>query len=117
MSGDRIINVGSGIYNESIHGNSTNIQGNHINIGQDLSQAAAQIQQFLNQLQTEGATSEEAQKEVARDLATQTKNDPNTRSKLAKLSQYVGDAAANGLISEAVVEVVKTALRLAGLPL
>jgi uncharacterized protein YoaH (UPF0181 family) len=117
MSGDRIINTGGGTYNESIHGNSINLQGNYRNISQDLSQSATQIQQLLNQLQTQGYSSEEAQHKVAKDLATQAKNEPNTRNKLAKLGRYLGDAAANGLIGEAVVEVVKTALGLAGFPL
>jgi uncharacterized protein YoaH (UPF0181 family) len=130
MSGDRIIHTGGGTYNESIHGDSINVQGNYINngdsinvqgnyikISQDLAQAATQIQQFLNQLQTQGYSSTEAQKKVAKDLATQAKNEPNTKVTLTKLGRYLGDAAANGLIGEAVVNVVKVALALAGLPL
>ena len=109
MSGDRIIHTGGGAYNESIHGDSINIQGNHINISQDLSQAAAQIQQLLNQLQTQGYSSAEAQQQVAQDLATQATNEPNTKTTLTKLGHYLGDAAANGLIGEAAVNVVKVA--------
>jgi hypothetical protein len=129
MSGDRIFNMSGGTYNESIqgdsiniHGNyinngdSTNVQGNYINISQDLAQSAAQIQQRLNQLQTQGYSSEAAQQKVAKYLATQAKTEPSTMNKLTKLGHYLGDAAANGLIGEAVVTVVKTALTLAGFP-
>lgn len=117
MSGDRIINTGGGTYNECIQGDFINIQGNTINLSQDLSQAAAQIQQLLAQLQTQGYTSNAAQQKVARDLATQAANTPSTRNQLTKWGQYLGDAAANGLIGEAVVQVIKMALGLAGLPI
>ncbi len=130
MSSDRIFNMSGGTYNELIHGDSinvqgnyinngdsTNVQGNYINISQDISQAAAQIQQRLNQLKTQGYSSEEAQQKVARALAIQVKNEPNTRNKLTQLGRYLGDAAANGLIGEAVVWVVKVALASAGFPL
>jgi uncharacterized protein YoaH (UPF0181 family) len=130
MSGERIFNISGGTYNESIqgdsinvqgnyinNGDSTNVQGNYINISQDISQAAAQIQQRLNQLKTQGYSSEEAQQKVARALAIQAKNEPNTRNKLTELGRYLGDAAANGLIGEAVVWVVKVALASAGFPL
>ncbi|HEY9669239.1 MAG TPA: hypothetical protein V6C91_20675, partial [Coleofasciculaceae cyanobacterium] len=52
------IHTGGGNYNASISGNYSEsiagnyIQGNYIRMSQDLSQAAAQIQQLLNQLQT-----------------------------------------------------------------
>ena len=117
MSANRIINTGGGAYNESIHGNNINIQGNHINISQDLSQAATQIQELLTQLQTQGYTPEEAQQKVTNDLANQANNDPITRSRLAKIAQYLGDAAANGLIGEATIEVLKNVVKLAGIPL
>ena len=117
MSGERIFNISGGTYNESIQGDSINVQGNYINISQDLSQAAAQIQQRLNQLKTQGYSSEEAQQKVARALAIQAKTEPNTRNTLTKLGRYLGDAAANGLIGEAVVWVVKVALASAGFPL
>jgi hypothetical protein len=117
MSGNRTINTGGGAYNESIQGNNINIQGNHIKISQDLSQAAAQIQELLTQLQTQGYTPDEAQQKVAENLANQANNEPVTKSKLAKIGHYLGDAAANGLIGEATVEVLKNVLRLAGIPL
>ena len=52
MAGDRFIDTGGGNYNEFIQGDSINVQGNYVNISQDLAQAAAQIQQLLIQLET-----------------------------------------------------------------
>ncbi|MEG4091284.1 hypothetical protein [Microcoleus sp. Pol12B5] len=117
MSANRIINTGGGAYNESIHGNNINIQGNHINISQDLSQAATQIEELLTKLQTQGYTPEKAQEEVTNKLANQANNDPITRSKLAKIAHYLGEAAANGLIGEATIEIFKNVAKLAGIPL
>jgi len=84
---------------------------------QDLSQAAAQIQKLVTQLKTQGYSSEEAQNKVAQNLAYQAKSDPRTKTTLTKLRPYLGNAAANGLIGEAAVEVIKNALRLLGIPL
>ncbi len=123
MSGDRIINMSGGTYNESIQGgyvqgDSINIQGNYINISQDLSQFISQIQHHLTQIQAERKCSpDEAQKFVAAELANQAKSQPNIKQKLAKLGQYVRDGAANGLIGQAAVEVIKIALNLLNLPL
>ena len=44
-------NIG-GNFNQSIPGNYIQVHGNYIDMGQDLSQAAAQIQQLLTQLQS-----------------------------------------------------------------
>ena len=53
MTGDRNINLGSGNYNERIEGDY--IQGNYYNAPQkqNLAQAAAEIQELLEQLDTE----------------------------------------------------------------
>ena len=115
MAGDRTIYMGSGNYNESIQGNY--IEGNFINTGQDLSQVTAQIQQLLIQLQKQGYTPEDAQQKVASDLVSQANNDSQAKSRLVKWTQYVLDGAANGLIGEAVVGVVKLTLGLLGIPL
>ncbi|MEB3178566.1 MAG: hypothetical protein VKL59_05930 [Nostocaceae cyanobacterium] len=117
MSGNRIINTGGGNYNESIQGdyiqgNSINIQSSDINITQDLSQTEYQIQQLLNKLHSQGYSQQDAQQKVASDLATKAKNDPVVKNKLVKFGQYISDAAANGLIGEAAVVVIKMALAL-----
>ncbi len=104
----------SGNYNESIAGNY--IQGNYISMSQDLSQAAAQIQQLLTQLRTQqGYSQEDAQQQVANDLASQAQSNPTVKDKLVKWGQSLGDAAAKTTVSEAATAVVKLALALAGI--
>lgn len=115
MTGNRFINTGGGNYNEFIQGDSINIQGNTINIGQDLSQADAEIQGLLAQLQLQGDSQESAQRKVASQLATQAQTQPETKKRLSQLAKYLGDAAASGVISEAVLTVLKMALGLAGI--
>jgi hypothetical protein len=112
-------NIGSigGNFNQSIQGNYTEVHGNYINMSQNLSQAAAQIQQLLTQLQSQGYSPTDAQRKVANDWANEAKNDPKAKGKLIKLGQYMRDAVANGVIGEAAVEVIKLALRLSGIPL
>jgi uncharacterized protein YjbI with pentapeptide repeats len=84
---------------------------------QTLAEAAAEIQELLKQLQTQGYSPEDAQQKVASDLAKRIQSNPESKSKLAKWGQYLGDAAANGLIGEAVVTVLKLAAQFAGIPL
>lgn len=118
MTDNRSINTGGGIYNEgsiSIAGNY--IQGNYNNMSQDLSQAAAQIQELLTQLQTQGYSPEDAQQQTATDLATEAQSNPTLKGKLVKWGQSLGDAAAKTTVSEAATAVVKLALRLSGVPL
>jgi hypothetical protein len=123
MAGNRNnISIGSGNYIESVSGNNhqiiagNNIQGNYINMSQDLSQAAADIQQLLTQLsKTQGYNQEDAQQEVANDLATQAQSNPTVKHKLVKWGQSLGDTAAKTTVSEAAKTVVKLALTLAGI--
>jgi uncharacterized protein YoaH (UPF0181 family) len=84
---------------------------------QNLADAAAKIQQLLTQLQSQGFSSEEAQKQAANDLANQAKDNPTALGKLVKWGQSLGDTAAKTIVSEAVKEVLKLALRLSGIPL
>jgi hypothetical protein len=117
MSGDRNIQMGSGNYNERIEGNY--VQGNYYapEQKQTLAEAAAEIQQLLTQLQSQGVNPEEAQQQAANDLATKAKDNPTTLGKLVKWGQSLGDTAAQTTVSEAAKEVVKLALRLSGVPL
>jgi hypothetical protein len=114
-----IYNIGSigGNFNQSVEGGYTQIHGNQINTSQDLAQAAAQIQQLLNQLQSQGYSSTDAQQKVASDWAVEAKSDPKAQSRMVKLGRYVRDAATSSVIGEATVEVIKMALRLSGIPL
>lgn len=114
MTNNPIINTGDGIQNNgSISIGRDYIQGDSINMSQDLSQAAAQIQELLTQLQTQGSSPEEAQQQAATKLATDAQNDPTFKSKLVKWGQSLGDTATKTTVTE----VVKLALRLSGIPL
>jgi uncharacterized protein YjbI with pentapeptide repeats len=84
---------------------------------QTLAEAAAEIQQLLTQLQSQGCSPEKAQQQAANDLATKAKEDPTTLGKLVKWGQSLGDTAAQTTVSEAAKEVVKLALRLSCVPL
>jgi hypothetical protein len=112
-------NIGSigGNFNQAVHGGYTQIHGNQINMSQDLSQAAAQIQQLLTQLQSQGYSATDAQQKVASDWASEAKSDPKAMNKMEKLGRYVRNAATSSVIGEATVEVIKLALRLSGIPL
>lgn len=114
-----IYNIGSigGNFNQSIQGGYTQIHGNQINMSQDLSQAAAQIQHLLTQLQSQGYSTTDAQHKVANDWVNEAKSDPKVKSKMVKMGQYVRDAATSSVIGEATLEVIKLALRLSGIPL
>ena len=111
MSGNRHINTGGGNYIESNTGNY--VQGNYINMSQDLSDAAREIQDLIDQLQRHGATVDVAQDQVAQDIATQAQSNSTIKEKLLKWGQSLGDAT----VSDVVKGVVKLAIRSAGIPL
>ncbi|MGB3787971.1 MAG: HEAT repeat domain-containing protein [Phormidesmis sp.] len=114
MGGDRVINTSGGNYYESISTEGGNyIQGNYINLSQDLTQAASQIQDLLEQLQKQGIACNVAQEQVANGMANQAHSNPTMKDKLVKWGQSVGDAT----VSDVVKEVVKLAIRSAGIPL
>ena len=114
MSDDRTIITGGGNYYESIDTSGGNyIQGDYINMSQDLTHAAAQIQHLIEQLQKQGVTVEVAKDQVAQDMATQAQSNPTMKNKLIKWGQSLGDAT----VSDVVKGVVKLAIRSAGIPL
>ncbi|BAY99935.1 pentapeptide repeat protein [Tolypothrix tenuis PCC 7101] len=114
MNDNRTINTGGGSYYESINtGGGSYIQGDYINMSQDLSQAAAQIQNLLEQLQKRGMTVDAAQEKVAQDLADEAQNTSTMKDKLVKWGQSLGDAT----VSDVVKGVVKLAIRSVGIPL
>ncbi len=121
MTGDRSINISGGTYNEYIQGDAVNVQGNYINQGasinlnQDLSQIATQIQQRLIQLQAQGDSLEVAQCKVASQLADQAKKQPETKHQLANVGKSIGNSAVSGIIGEVAVTVLKMALGLVGI--
>jgi hypothetical protein len=84
---------------------------------QTLAEAATEIQTLLKQLQSEGFSLDDAQKQAASDLVNRARNNPTFKSRLESWTRYLGDAAANGLIGEAVVTVFKLVLQSQGIPL
>jgi CheY-like chemotaxis protein/biotin operon repressor len=110
----RIINTGGGTYNESINtAGGTYVQGDYINMSQNLTQAASDIEDLIDQLKKQGVTVDVAQEQVARDIATQAQDNSTIKNKLVKWGQSLGDAT----VSEVVKEIVKLAIRSAGIPI
>jgi hypothetical protein len=85
----------------------------NINMGEDLASVALQIQSSIDRLQQQGKSPEEAEKEVAQDIATQAQNNPTTKEKLVKWGQSIGTATVTDVVKGA----VKLAIRLAGIPI
>ncbi|MEM7761743.1 MAG: pentapeptide repeat-containing protein [Cyanobacteria bacterium P01_A01_bin.40] len=70
---------------------------------QSFAEAAAEIQQLLDQLQeTHGITLESAQQQVAKDLTTIAQNDPKLKDRFITLGKFIGENSAKTLISEGV---------------
>ena len=110
MSGDTI-STGGGNYIKSNTG--SYVQGNYINMSQDLSDAAREIQDLIDQLQRRGETVDVAQDQVAQDMAAQAQSNSTIKEKLLKWGQSLGDAT----VSDVVKGAVKLAIRSAGIPL
>jgi hypothetical protein len=114
MGNNRTVNTGGGNYYESIDTSGGDyVQGNYINMSQDLTQAASQIQDLIEQLQKNGVSVDVAQEQVAKDVAAQAQKNPTVRDKLIKWGQSLGDAT----VSDLVKGVVKLGIRSAGIPL
>ncbi|WP_071880833.1 pentapeptide repeat-containing protein [Geitlerinema sp. PCC 7407] len=110
----RNINTGGGNYIESNSGGyAEGNYVNYINMNQNLTHAASQIQALIDQLQSQGMDVDVAKEKVAADIANQAKNNPSMQAKLLKWGQSVGNAT----VSDVVQGVVKLAIRSAGLPL
>lgn len=75
---------------------------------QDLKQAAAEIQQSLDQLQqTNNFALEVAQQQTAKDLATKAQNDPSLKNRLIQLGKFISENSAKTVVSEGVKGVIK----------
>jgi uncharacterized protein YjbI with pentapeptide repeats/uncharacterized membrane protein YidH (DUF202 family) len=113
MSEKREINI-YGPHSKYIENNATYIEGDYINMSQDLTKAASQIQDLLEHLQKKpNMTVEVAEQEVAEDIASLAKSNPAMKAKLLKWGQSLGDATINDVVKG----VVKLAIRSAGFPL
>ena len=93
----------------------SNIQ--YVNMSQDLTEAAGQIQELLNQLQKSGVTVETAQEQVATDLAKQAGSNPTVMGKLVGWGKTMANKASETTVSEAAKAIVPLALKLVGIPL
>ena len=62
----------------------------HINMNRDLTEVAPQIQQLVEQLQSQGITEVAAQNQIAKDIASQAQNNPTIREKLDNLGKIFG---------------------------
>ncbi|MBK1988106.1 hypothetical protein A0J48_011245 [Sphaerospermopsis aphanizomenoides BCCUSP55] len=105
-----------GNFNQSIEGPYLQVHGN-VNISQDLSQAAVQIQELLRQLENQGYHPQDAQQKVAKDWVNEIKKNPQEKGKLIKLGQSIRDASASAVIGETTVGVIKLVFALLGIPL
>lgn len=97
-------------------GDNNKLSEQHVNISNmstDLAQASAQIQDLVTRFQQQGLTIEDAQRRVANDIASQVQKTPTMTDKLKKWGQSLGDAT----VSDIAKEVVKLAIRTAGIPL
>lgn len=99
-----------GNYNESIHGDYIEIQGNYININQDFSEVAAEIRELITQLKNEGYSQENAEAQIAIELAEQAHKKPKVKKKLFKWRKsFVSTTRKTNNEAEVAREVVKSA--------
>lgn len=83
----------------------------------NLTDAAQQIQDLLQQLQGQGVSIEDAKQQAASDLSKQAEANPTVMGKLVKWGQSLADTASKTTVSEAAKGVVKLALQMSGVPL
>ena len=94
--------------------NGFQVGGNFIDLSNssNLTDAAQQIQDILNQLQNQGDSEEEAIQKVASDLAKQADDNPTVLGKLVKYGKFIADAAGKTTVSEAVKGAISLALQM-----
>jgi uncharacterized protein YjbI with pentapeptide repeats len=83
----------------------------------NLTDAAQQIQDLLQQLQGQGVSIENAKQQAASDLAKQAEANPTVMGKLVKWGQSLADTASKTTVSETAKGVVKLALQMSGVSL
>ena len=95
------------------------VGGNLIDLSSasNLTDAAQQIQELLQQLQGQGVSIEDAKQQAANDLAKQAEANPTVMGKLVKWGQSLADTASKTTVSEAAKGVVKIALQMSGFQL
>ncbi len=95
------------------------VGGNLIDLSSasNLTDAAQQIQELLQQLEEQGVSIENAKQQAASDLAKQAETNPTVMGKLVKWGQSLADTAGKTTVSEAVKGVIKIGLQMSGIPL
>lgn len=111
MTGDRVIHIDGGNYIESLAG--SYIERNYINMSQDLTQAASQIQDLIEELIEKGIILDIAREQIVKDIVTQAQNNPKMKDKLLKWGQSLEDPT----VSNVVKEIVKLSMSSAGMSL
>ncbi len=79
---------------------------------QSLAEAAAEIQELLNQLSETYSNPEEAKQKTAEELATKARQNPSFKEILKNLGKFVGSKAGETAITESVKQLVPIALAL-----
>ncbi|MBW4666161.1 MAG: GUN4 domain-containing protein [Cyanomargarita calcarea GSE-NOS-MK-12-04C] len=99
-----------GNYNENVHGNYIQVHGNYIDINSDFSEVAVQIRDLINQLKNEGYSQENAEAEIANDLADEASKNPQAKKKIYKWRKsFSGTNTKTNNDIEVAREVVKSA--------
>jgi hypothetical protein len=95
------------------------VGGNLIDLSSanNLTDAAQEIQELLQQLQGQGVSMEDAKQQAASDLAKQAKDNKNVMGKLVNWGQSLADTASKTTVSEVAKGVVKISLQMLGIPL
>jgi len=105
-------NIGNLIDTAQSGSQQSNVQ--YINMSQDLTQAAQQIQDLLQQLQNQGVTVEDSQQQVADGIAKQAEVNPTMMGKLVLWGKAMANKASETTVSEAAKIVFTLALKAAG---
>jgi len=95
------------------------VGGNLIDLSSanNLTEAAQQIQELLQQLQSQGTSVEDATQQAASDLAKQAKTNPTVMGKLVQWGRSLADTAGKTTVSTVTANIVKLALQMIGVPL
>lgn len=103
----------------SVHGLSGDIEGD-LNIyrsARSLSDALREIQALLDHLQSNGIILETARQQVANEISTEAQENPTSMAQLKEWGQALEEAGSSAALdNEGAKEVLKVALRQAGIP-
>ena len=114
MAEKETIKVQQNIY-APVTGLAGNVEGNqNIFSSPSITETSQEIQNLLTALQSNGLTQEQAEEQVAQDLADAVENDATALGKLVNWGKSLGNKAAETSVSEVARRVIKLALNFAG---